>query len=49
MITRGYGKHPEELNRRIDELDAEVDRLPTGKGPADALRAFADRLDRPHP
>ncbi|MEU1405275.1 hypothetical protein ABZ471_23450 [Streptomyces sp. NPDC005728] len=35
-----------ELNRRITELDRKVDQLPTKKELADALRAFADELDR---
>ncbi|MCX4763110.1 hypothetical protein OG562_19420 [Streptomyces sp. NBC_01275] len=34
-----------ELGRRIDELDAKVDKLPTKEELADALRAFADQLD----
>ncbi|MFJ8784625.1 hypothetical protein [Streptomyces sp. NPDC102476] len=37
----------EELNRRIAELDRKVDELPTKKELADALRAFADQLDKP--
>ena len=36
----------EELNRRIAELDEKVDQLPTKKELADALRAFADELDK---
>jgi hypothetical protein len=36
-----------ELNRRIAELDKKVDELPTKKELADALRAFADQLDKP--
>ncbi|QTD99362.1 hypothetical protein [Streptomyces cyanogenus] len=44
----------QELNRRISELDKKVDKLPTKKELADALRAFADQLDhrgsgRPEP
>ncbi|MEU5532662.1 hypothetical protein [Streptomyces sp. NPDC020362] len=35
-----------ELDRRITELDKKVDRLPTKKELADALRAFADQLDK---
>ncbi|WP_237538408.1 hypothetical protein [Streptomyces sp. SID486] len=35
-----------ELDRRITELDKKVDQLPTKKELADALRAFADQLDR---
>ncbi|MFF7053229.1 hypothetical protein ACFY94_33235 [Streptomyces griseorubiginosus] len=35
-----------ELNRRIAELDRKVDQLPTKKELADALRAFADQLDK---
>ncbi|WP_176742584.1 hypothetical protein [Streptomyces sp. LUP47B] len=37
----------EELNRRIAEPDRKVDELPTKKELADALRAFADQLDKP--
>ncbi|MER5434297.1 hypothetical protein [Streptomyces sp. NPDC002588] len=37
----------DELNRRIAELDAKVDQLPTKQELADALRAFADQLDKP--
>ncbi|MDH6435446.1 hypothetical protein M2158_003923 [Streptomyces sp. SAI-144] len=36
-----------ELNRRIAELEKKVDELPTKKELADALRAFADQLDKP--
>ncbi|MFJ4581959.1 hypothetical protein [Streptomyces echinatus] len=36
----------EDLSRRITELDKKVDQLPTKKELADALRAFADELDR---
>ncbi|MES4886481.1 hypothetical protein [Streptomyces sp. NPDC096012] len=35
-----------ELDRRITELDKKVDQLPTRKELADALRAFADELDK---
>jgi hypothetical protein len=38
---------PAELNRRIAELEKKVDELPTKKELADALRAFADQLDKP--
>ncbi|MCX5333179.1 MULTISPECIES: hypothetical protein [unclassified Streptomyces] len=39
----------DELNRRISELDKKVDELPTKKELADALRAFADELDKNDP
>ncbi|WP_329218589.1 hypothetical protein OG352_19795 [Streptomyces sp. NBC_01485] len=37
----------DEINRRITELGAKVDQLPTKQELADALRAFADQLDSP--
>ncbi|MEU5598535.1 hypothetical protein [Streptomyces sp. NPDC020298] len=36
----------DKLNQRITELDKKVDQLPTKKELADALRAFADELDK---
>ncbi|MDR3080424.1 MAG: hypothetical protein LBV60_05765 [Streptomyces sp.] len=35
-----------ELNRRISQLDKKIDQLPKKKELADALRAFADELDK---
>ncbi|MFH0176300.1 hypothetical protein [Streptomyces cacaoi] len=37
----------DEINRRLNELDQKLDQLPTKQELADALRAFADRLDAP--
>ncbi|WP_199790242.1 hypothetical protein [Streptomyces canus] len=39
----------EQLNRRITELDRKIDELPTKRELADALRAFADELDKQSP
>ncbi|MFI6060074.1 hypothetical protein [Streptomyces sp. NPDC051286] len=36
----------DDLEKRIDELDKKIDELPTKKDLADALRAFADRLEQ---
>ncbi|OIJ85112.1 hypothetical protein [Streptomyces colonosanans] len=35
-----------KINRRISQLNKKIDQLPTKKDLADALRAFADELDK---
>ncbi|MFE4955197.1 hypothetical protein ACFRCW_14015 [Streptomyces sp. NPDC056653] len=36
----------DDLTKRIDDLEKKVDQLPTKKELADALRAFADKLEQ---